>query len=223
VEDADLVLLEPNSPIDTLFAQYALNRAKLLPLFHELATISDDAKKAGNVWFGEGLLGCNRNRIREAAEYLVPLLPGHVEDVELTADLLRGMYGHRRTGEQFIAGIGELKEMLNIPLGLVAYIHRFMPDGRPVPWPTDLLDMTYEASRRLNLPIFDPTAVVKTYGASRAVTKHGTYFEEFRPVIGEQIFQFCLEMLRRDPPVEIELSLPETIAASLATRSVENI
>ena len=194
VEDADLAVFEPNSPLCTYFGSYALNRGKLLPVLDLLAEISPEARKATKAWFSNGLLACNHDRLREAAEVLVPLLPGHVDNVELVRELLLGMRGHRQDVQEFIAAIGEIKDMLApLPLGLVAYIHQILPNGRLMPWPPDHLDNTLEAARRLDLPIFNPVETSLRHGVDRAMYERYTYRDEFREVLAEPLYDFCLK------------------------------
>jgi hypothetical protein len=197
VEDADLALLEPNSPICTYFGPYALNRGKLLPILEKLSEVSPEAKQAANSWWIQGLLGCNEHRLKEAADFLIPLLPERVEDVELVRELLLGMRGYRQDVEEFIAKIGEIRDMLTLPLGLVAYVHRILPNGRVLPWPPDLLENTLEAGRRLELPVFNPVDTILRYGPGRAMNEHNGYTDEFRAVIAEPLHEFCLETAGR--------------------------
>jgi hypothetical protein len=217
VEDADVALLEPNSPICTYFGPYALNRGKLLPFLDVLSQSGADARRAANLWFTQGLLGCNKERVREGADFLIPLLPGRVEDVVLARELLLGMHGHRQDAEEYIASIAEIRDMLNLPLGLVAYIHRFLPDGRLLPWPPDHLENTLEAARRLGLPMFNPADTVLRHGVAKAINEHNTYRAEFRTVIAEPLYEFCLQTAGKATPAA-DPRVPAAVREGLADR-----
>jgi len=194
---AELSVLEPNSPCCTYFGSYALNRATLIRDFLDaLAKISAEAHRATSVWLLQGLLGANEQRKREAAEFLVPLLDDRIEDVDLVRELLLGMYGRKQDFDEFVSSIAEIRDMVPSPMALVVYIHQYLPDGRPLPWPPEHLENTLEAARKLDLPVFNPAEIVASFGVDNAMNEPRTlYREEFAPVVGERLYAFMSEVV----------------------------
>jgi len=193
VEDVDLVLLEPNSPIGTFFDAYALNRSTLLTGFiNALAQLGSETSKATSAWFQRGLLGCNDESLREAAQALLPLIDDRFDDPATIRDLLLGARGRPQDLKAYVDSIAELRDMVGRPIGLVAYIHQYLPDGRPLPWPPDHLENTIQAAQRLGIPLFNPMVVVQEHGVASAMDEQRKlYRNEFCPVIGEALFDFC--------------------------------
>lgn len=215
IETADVNLLEPNSPYCTYFGSHALNRATLQRDFlNALAKVGPDAHRATSVWLHQGLLGCNEQRKREAAEFLVPLLDDRIEDVDLVRELLLGMYGRKQDYDEFVSSIAEIRDMVPSPMALVAYIHQYLPDGRPLPWPPEHLEYTIEAARRLNLPIFNPADIVAKFGVDKAMNEARTlYRDEFCPVIGDHLYAFVRDVIDRKAATFIERSTDPVAAA----------
>ena len=213
IEQADIVLLEPNSPVVTVFEGYALNRSTLLTGFlNAVCEAGDDqVKRAGTAWFLQGLFACNEEVKRDTAEALISHLSGRVDNEALVRELLRGVHGERQDFEAYVASIAEIRDMLAPPTALVAYIHSFMPDGRALPWPPDFLEQTEQAAARLGLPLFDPTELVQHHGVETALIDIRTiYREEFYPVAGQAILDFARSVLSSQPAERIPVILHRT-------------
>src|SRR6185437_5026788 len=211
INEADLVLVEPNSIICTYFESYALNRAS----FHGfLDAFGSEKRRETNDWLLHGVLGCNEDRRREAANRLLQLLPPDIEDREIVRELLVETRGRRQDFEEYVTSIAEIRDMVPSPMALVAYIHQYLPDGRPLPWPPEHLEYTIEAARRLDLPIFNPADIVAKFGVDKAMNEARTlYRDEFCPVIGDHLYAFVRDVIDRKAATFIERSTDPVAAA----------
>lgn len=197
IEEADIVLIEPNTTLDIFFGPYALHRsAILIAILNKLKDVNSDANAAINAWFYKGIWGRDRKVQREAATVLIPLLTGRVDNPALARQLLLECRGEEQDFDHYLRGMSELADIVHLPLGLVSFVYQFLPDGRPLGWPADFIENTFKAAQALNIPVFDSASLVLRHGISTALdSEQRLYRPEFTPVAGKAVLQFCHSVL----------------------------
>ncbi len=192
-EDADVVLLEPNTSLYHLFRGIPITRTEIdRHILYPLRAIKGDVEKAAVTWFGRGLLECNEQAQLEAAAVLVPYLEGRVPDPALAREVLLETRSVLPDRQAYIAAIAEFRDMIRKPLGIVTFTYQYLPNGRGLAWPADFVEATIEAAEQLDLPYIHPAELVRKYGAKLALQNDlRLYRPEFESYIGEKMLAFC--------------------------------
>ena len=191
-ESADVVLIEINSPVSIQYGRYSLCRAIVIEgLLGPLSKINRELWQATGTWYNQGLMADNSEVRAETAQRLARAVADDLPDADLARAVLVDARPRRRDLASLVEGLAELRDFFNIPLGVVTYTHQYMPDGRPMPWPSDFVEQTIAAAEQLSLPIFKPSEVVKSYGADRALMPDRVHYKpEFAAALGEPLLEF---------------------------------
>jgi len=193
--DLDLVLAEPGSPVDITFRGFATNRGRISDLV--LKPIEDtvpEARKLTLKWVRLGLMEMNEEARQETSAKLLELVPDDGQ-----AEFRRAVIAETRAApSDVVQGLKKLQELTNRPIGVVVFVFRYMPDGRPVSWPAGSREGAIAAAKALDLPYFEPTALVQQHGVQNALEKDQRHYtENFLPVIGEAIVEFAQQVHAR--------------------------
>jgi hypothetical protein len=188
--ELDLVLLGPSSPVELVFRGVAMNRTATMR--QVLASVEDEtgqAEKFLNRWSRVGLVSLNEAVRAQAAARLLEYMPGNSENAELARSVVRET---RAFKGDLRGGFLRTRAMFRCPLGLILYVFRYMPDGRPISWPAGFYEDLVSTGRDLGIPMFDPSPLVMRYGVEKALLEgHNHYKNEFLPTVGEEIAQFA--------------------------------
>ncbi len=187
--DLDLVLAEPGSPVDITFRGFAINRTRLGDqVIKPIEEAVPEAKNLAQKWVRMGLMEMNEDARQALSAKLIELVP----DDEM-ANYRRAVLAETRaTPSDVQGGLKKLQEITNCPLGVVVFVFRYMPDGRPVSWPTGSREGAIAAAQALGLPYFEPTPLVQQHGVGNALEKDQRHYtEKFLPVMGEAIIEFA--------------------------------
>ena len=192
LDDADIAVLDSVSTLTMCVGDIFINRSNVLQGIYRPLNDKDPALgKTYDVWWHRGILGSNEEVRRAAAAELLPHLDGVVEYPEVAAQVLLETHPAKQTEDEFAAHLGLLRAEIGMPLCLITQIHQYFPDGRPVSWPVDHLEITQAACRRLDIPLLDTPALVKQHGVAAAMNDSRTvYRPEFYPVVGDALFDF---------------------------------
>lgn len=189
-ENVDLVLLGPSSPIELMFRGVSINRTALVREIS--AQVQDDTgwgEKLVGRWFRIGLVGLNETVREEAGEKLLGYIRGDSEEAELARAVVLET---RSALADLGAGFSKIRQMFKCPMGLVLYIFRYMPDGRPISWPAGFRENILGAAAAFDVPVLDPSPMVVDYGVKEALLSGlSHYSKEFLPVIGEKVVKFA--------------------------------
>jgi len=193
--DIDVALLEPASPIELSFRGVAFNRNAITVKF--LKPIVDrgrEERKVAAAWLRQGLVGMNETIRAEAAAKLASYVPGASPHEEFS----RALFLETRSSRtDVLGGFIKMREMLNRPIGVVSYVFRYMPDGRPISWPAGFREEVLAAAQRLDLPVFDPVPLVQSFGVEAALQADlGHYSERFLPVAATGLIEFARNVHR---------------------------
>jgi len=195
--DIDVALLEPSSPIDLIFRGVAFHRNALTAQF--LKPIMDrgrEERKVVAAWLRQGLVGLNEAIRAETAAKLADYVVGDSPE----DDLARALFLEVRSSKaDVLGGFIKMQEILNRPIGVVSYVFRYMPDGRPISWPAGFREEVLAAAQRLGFPVFDPVPMVQDFGVGAALQEDlGHYSEEFMPVAAEALVGFAESVHRNE-------------------------
>jgi hypothetical protein len=191
----DVALLEPASPIELSFRGVAFNRNAITVTF--LRPIVDrgrEERKVAAAWLRQGLVGMNETIRAEAAAKLASYVPGSSRRDEFA----RALFLETRSSRtDVLGGFIKMREMLNRPIGVVSYVFRYMPDGRPISWPAGFREEVLAAAQKLDLPVFDPVPMVQSFGVGTALQADlGHYSERFMPVAAVGLIEFARNVHR---------------------------
>jgi hypothetical protein len=220
LEQADVVLLEPNTTFEMFLGPYALHRSQILTGFlNDVSDISEELRAAGSEWFNVGVFGQDRNTQLEAAAILIPALRGRVENEDVARKILLEAKAVEQSFGQYMDSVGEFCDMVDLPIGLVTFVHSFLPDGRPMGWPADFVENTLKIASDLELPTFDSAQMVNRYGVDVCLDdRRMLYRKEFWPVLANEILEFATQLLDRPKTrregVRFRALVPDDAAAS---------
>ena len=201
---SDVTLLEINSPVAMIYRSIALGRAEVIErILNPLAARSEELHEIGNDWYYRGQMNANEAVIVETAKRLVPEIGDDFPEAALARSILLETRPRVRDLDGLVEGMKTLRDLAKSPLGIVTYTNHYLPDGRPLPWPPDFVDQTFEAARRANLPVFDPSRVVSGYGIAAAMLEDRTHYrDDFAPVLGEAMLPFIEGLADGSTPAE---------------------
>ena len=130
----------------------------------------------------------------EAAAKLASYVPGASPHEEFS----RALFLETRSSRtDVLGGFIKMREMLNRPMGVVSYVFRYMPDGRPISWPAGFREEVLAAAKRLDLPVFDPVPMVQSFGIETALQVDlGHYSERFLPLAADGLIEFARSVHR---------------------------
>ena len=210
VDEADIVIAEMSTPVEYVFEGFLLN----INLFEEVMLQElaglEEHKKLVSKWRSSLLKGKEEVRAETSAE-LYKLVPQDTEHQQNLARFIRDTRTRILGADEMTKAIGELRESLGKPMGLILHNFQFMPDGRPVSWPPDFKDQSSEVAKRLGLPVLDFAEFVERQGVGRVMAADRRHWEpRFYPRIAEHIFDFAAKVLGRP-------SMREQIAATKAS------
>jgi len=194
--EVDAVLIEPSSPVDIEYRGCFLNRNRLTHyVIAPIKGTSREAAKAASQWLRTGLIGIDEEVRAKAAEELVQHVPADLPDKDFIADVILETRSHKA---DVLAGFKGISSIVKRPMGVIGYVFQYLPDGRALSWPEGFLEEIMAAAEELDLPVFQPADVVRSYGVKEALgddLRH--YREEFNPFIAEAIAQFCDSLAAR--------------------------
>ncbi|HEY1706728.1 MAG TPA: hypothetical protein VGG10_00575 [Rhizomicrobium sp.] len=187
--DIDVALIEPSTPVELTFRGVSINRTRIQGLMRDVVGKEREPFKARNRWLRLGLMDRNEQIRREASETLLGFIHGDSEADELARAVIRETEVSR---SNIPDSFRKMKALLGRPIGVLIYIFRYMPDGRPISWPAGFREDIVAAAQEANLPFFEPVRLVQEYGAAQALLADlAHYSDAFLPVMGEALTRFA--------------------------------
>jgi hypothetical protein len=190
-ENADVILVEPATPIEINFRSFFLNRSGVVvEVTRPIAAVSQHAHRRTSVWWNQGLNAMNEKIQLEVAEELISLMPPDMPNPELAKAVLREARVHLRDVKE---GLAEFLRLIgDRPVGVVVYVHSYFPDGRVISMPDGYREHTIEAATELGLPYLDPSIFVQRHGVQSALRpdlRH--YTDDFNRIMGDALLDFA--------------------------------
>jgi hypothetical protein len=196
--DVDVALLEPAIPIEITFRGYTLNRTSVFQqVVAPIRVLGRDANKWAAQWLRVGLLSLNEKARAEAAEELLDFIPANMPHPDFVKEVILEA---RASRQEALSGFEQMRAIIGRPIGVVVYIFQYLADGRAVSWPAGYHEEVAEAARVLDLPMFEPSEMVRKYGVQAALgpdLRH--YNDTFRPIIADALLAFACAV--RDKPM----------------------
>ena len=188
--EVDVVLVEPSSPIDLEYKGCNLNRTTLTQIvLAPIRATGRDANKAANQWLRTGLIGLNEAVRATAAEELVRHIPRDLPEKDFFADVILKT---RSIKADVLAGLSGISSIVQKPMGIVLYVFQYLPDGRTLSWPEGFLEEILAAAKEMDLKVFQPADVVRSYGLKEALRDDLRHYNpEFMPVVAEALCEFA--------------------------------
>lgn len=189
-DEVDAVLIEPSSPVDIVYRGCYLNRNRLTHyVVAPLKATGREGAKAASQWLRTGLIGTDDDVRAAAAEELIKHVPADLPNKDFIADVI---IETRSSKADVLAGFKEISSIVQRPMGVIAYVFQYLPDGRALSWPEGFMEEIMAAADELDLPVFQPADVVRSYGVKEALGEDLRHYKkEFNPFIAEAIAQFC--------------------------------
>jgi hypothetical protein len=193
-DKVDAVLVELQSPVELVFRGHYINRNGIARrVLDHIVPLGRDAAKCGSRWYRIGLIGMNERVRAEAAEDLARFVTEDMPDPAL----MRAVIQETRSEKSDLAqGFRDLQALVDKPIGVVGFVFQYMPDGRAVSWPAGFYDEILAQSRTLNLPVYEPADLVRSYGVEAALEHdYRHYRNEFKPVIADSLLEFATSLV----------------------------
>lgn len=230
-ENFEVVLFEPNSYSFLLFEDVPITRSLVDTLIvTPLKAAGGNIADAAATWFNNGLLAGEEEIQVEAAQSLLPELEGRVENPNLISKVLVHARSVTPSFEEFVSAATNLKNTLDKPFGIVTFTFQYLPNGRPITWPPDFAQTTFELAKRLGVPCFHPADVVRKHGARVALQDNLRFYrKEFEPIIGSELLRFAQSLLetRKSPMLdkyEEQSATPEEMPSNFVkSYSMDNL
>lgn len=195
---ADLVLIEMSTPFELHFRRFILNHNRLRTYATAIfRPLGEAAEKASRKWLGSFHKRDEALRAQRAWELIEFLDDGDVEDRHLRAIIAETTA--RYSGEDQIARYLKMnRKVLGLPIGVVIFIFRYLPDGTPVEWPAGFNDDVRGAAKGLGIPVYDPAPLVQRHGVRTAIDSDGGHYSyKFNNVVADDYEPFIASLLDR--------------------------
>jgi hypothetical protein len=132
------------------------------------------------------------------------ILSRHKINDPLLADIITNIEQHHVQEQQIYLRLKEIGEILNLPIGMVQYNFRYMPDGRPIDWPVGFKADVQGAAKRLELPVYDAASLVQVHGVDIAMDgKSGHYADAFNDVVAGEYANFMSAVIVQKQTVNV--------------------
>jgi hypothetical protein len=188
--EVDVVLVEPSSPIDLEYQGCNLNRTTLTQIvLAPIRATGREGNKAANQWLRTGLIGLNEEVRASAAEELVRHIPSDLPEKDFFADVIMET---RSRKADVLEGLKGISSIVQKPMGIVLYVFQYLPDGRTLSWPEGFLEEIMAAAEEMDLKVFQPADVVRSYGITKALRDDLRHYNpDFMPVVAESLCEFA--------------------------------
>jgi hypothetical protein len=188
--EVDVVLVEPSSPIDLEYRGCNLNRTTLTQIvLAPIRATGREGNKAANQWLRTGLIGLNEDVRAGAAQVLVKHIPQDLPEKDFFADVILQT---RSRKADVLAGLKGISSIVQKPMGIVLYVFQYLPDGRTLSWPEGFLEEIMAAAEEMDLKVFQPAEVVRSFGIKEALREDLRHYNpEFMPVVAEALCEFA--------------------------------
>ena len=188
---ADLVLIEISTPLEISFRRFILNHNRLrVFIFTNFEPLGQAAKDAAKKWLGSLLRKNEPAQIQHGRELLHFTQDAHVRAI------IRKIEARDSGEEEIIDCFAAIRNILNLPIGVVIYNFRYMPDGRAVEWPAGFNDNVRAAARRLHIPVYDPGPLVCRHGVDSAIVANsGHYTYAFNEIVADEYSTFIASVI----------------------------
>jgi hypothetical protein len=138
------------------------------------------AKEAAlaNAWYYKGIEGADQQSRKHAVDELLPLLPDD-DSWKTRSEILRAVEGHGQDEAGMKSDIARIAEMIGCKVYVLGHVLRYMPDGRPLYWPSTFMMQLRRICAELDLPVLDPAKIMQDLDPKRALESNGHHYTQF--------------------------------------------
>ncbi|MER8846077.1 hypothetical protein [Mesorhizobium australicum] len=199
---ADLIIVEMSTSIDILYDGFVVNTNRfqeiILPELEHLNVPPRIVAK-----WRSSLVKQNESGRVKYAKQLLELVPP-TEEFEWLHDLVGRTTTRQLNVDDMTTYIRRIKETLDVPLAVVHHNFRYMPDGRPISWPTELKDQSIEVAHRLKAHEMDFAPFVARHGVKRVLADDCRHWNPaFFPEIANHLYKFISRVAGRGTPEDL--------------------
>lgn len=188
LQQTHLVMMEMSSPIEFVYEGFILNQNRFRErILVPLRDMDKSIRNLSNKWLNEGIQKQNEElRVKYSGE-LLAALPTDTEEMLHIRDIVSKLRGQHVREEEIVTGLQKLLPLLPAPLVIVLHNYSYMPDGRPIIWPSDFKMNSTKAAQRLGIPFYDPLDVVQRHwGGDILMEDRRHYTRSFDPVVADE-------------------------------------
>jgi hypothetical protein len=142
-----------------------------------------------NAWYYQGIERADEATRRDAVNQLLPLVTGD-ETWRDRAEILREVRGQVQDEAGMKADIVRIAEMIGCKVLILGHVLRYMPDGRPLYWPSTFMVQLRRIAAELGLPVLDPAKVMQEVGPSFALAEDGHHYtQQFIDLMADRMYE----------------------------------
>ncbi|MGX5844171.1 hypothetical protein ACWGTI_25975 [Mesorhizobium sp. ArgA1] len=228
VYSGDLALVGMSTPTELIFERALLNVNKVDEFIKEELSALSTEKKLVSSW-RKALLESNEDARKVLSEelYNTVLKSGNVR--EHVPDVVRHTLSRTLDVDEMTKSVADLRDRLDMPMGIVLYNFMFMPDGRSVQWPAGFKGDCIEVARRLDIPAFDFAPFVAQEGVEKVLMDDRRHWNApYYLPLGEILFDFCAGIVDRSPKRKVpttgryRLETPSADAPAVGTAKISD-
>jgi hypothetical protein len=173
--ECDVAIVETSTPYEFVYRGLILNVNRLSEFFSEYCQATGTPQRNFDAW-RTAHLKQQPDKAKELGDALKQSLVqpewDGVDLIHLIDNLRCDPLGVDETTKL----LGELRERVGKPIGMIIHNFRFMPDGRAISWPTEFKRDSVEVARRLGVPMLDLAPLVVEHGATLVVAEDGRHW-----------------------------------------------
>lgn len=213
---AHVALIEMSTPIDYVYEGYYLNINRFEDTIFELLRELAIDKKLVSSWRSAiknaAVKGVDDTR-RQLANTIADQIPVDTEEQRNMAAFIRGTRAVIRTVDEMRGALGELREKLGLPFGMILHNYQFMPDGRALSWPASFKTDSAEIARDLGMPTYDFADFVLRQGVANIMADDRRHWNKahYFP-LGRMLYDFAAGIVGA-PPFRLKSGATEDSAA----------
>ena len=214
-DNADVILAEICTQFEFVFDRWLLNRNLIAErLVKRAEEWGEGAQHAAVDWFWNGFVkDTDEGNRKSRATKLLEFLPREGIQAEVDRMIVSEAHAVRLDAVTMQQRMEEFKESISAPLAIVSHILRYMPDGRPIIWPSGYLQMLNDVCRKMDVPIINPCRLVMRYGVDSGMTEDmGHYRKNFLPVVADEFLSFSRHIISRKGSAQSGAVLPIPLA-----------
>ncbi|MET3524072.1 hypothetical protein [Mesorhizobium abyssinicae] len=196
---SDLALVGMSTPTELIFDKALLNVNKVDEFIKEELSALSAEKKLVSSW-RKALLESNEGARKDLSEELYNAIFKYGNVREHVPDVVRHTLSRSLNVDEMTKSVADLRDRLDMPMGMILYNFMFMPDGRPVQWPAGFKGDCIEVARRLDIPAFDFAPFVAQEGVDKVLMDDRRHWNApYYLPLGEILFDFCTGIVDRSP------------------------
>lgn len=187
---AEVVLIEMSTPLELHFRHFILNHNRLRTFVSaKFAAMDEAAKEVARKWVGSLHRGNAAITTRRRGA-LLDIVNAQIRDRHLRL-IIAGTSASQSGEDDIVCYMQSIREILGLPIGIVIFNFRYLPDGAPVEWPAGFNANVRAAAHRLGIAVYDPGPLVQKHGVDAAIAGDGGHYTyAFNEIVADEYAEF---------------------------------